>query len=209
MSFWSAAWRRERSSESRPSTVVLEDFEHGDVSRVYAGETGQFKTQDADSYEGLLALEHTGSDWTERAITRTDVTVERGDTVSVRCNNLTVNSRSRLLLMVQEATGRSDLSAYGVGFSPENDSQSYVIFSKYEDGKKSSSNSALLPVDTTDWVELEVEITTDGRFNYQFYNPDGSEAATWSTTDTTYTKGGIGFTTWKQSPQWDYVTKTT
>ena len=59
---------------------------------------------------------------------------------------------------------------------------------------------------TTGWYEVSIDWLTTNAINVTVYGPSGSVFATLSTTDSSYTSGGMGFSYWFQHGGWDYYT---
>ncbi len=59
---------------------------------------------------------------------------------------------------------------------------------------------------STGWYEVSIDWLTSNTINASVYNSAGTAIATLSTTSSTYTSGGMGFSFWGQHGGWDYYT---
>jgi hypothetical protein len=59
---------------------------------------------------------------------------------------------------------------------------------------------------TSAWYEVQIDWLASTTINVTVFNPNGTTFATLSTSDSTYSSGGVGFAYWFQHGGWDYYT---
>lgn len=188
---------------------VLDSFEDGDISE-YSGDTGEFSVVQSPVYDGSNALENTTS---QSAITRTDTTIETGQTPSgafvQSISGQFSDSTPTVAFGVQSSTGYDNISCYAIEYNNIGE----LVISRYDSGSRSSLNSSgLSNALDGEWVEVILtEWDTDGNITAEAKRvSDGTTLASVSVTDSTYTSGGIGFiNTDADGAYFDYAYKPT
>jgi hypothetical protein len=201
------------TSSSASSTAVFvaaDDFEDNNITE-YSGDTGLMTTSVDFSYGGSYGLD-LGANQASRlsdGIARFDQTVSQGETI-------------RYKQYVDTSAGPSDESCalFGVQ-SPVTGNQNYgvclelfgtdrITLAKNIESTDSYGGVVDLASSTvtyvTGWYEVEVDWQTDDTMDVYLYNPSGTLVATTSATDSTYSSGGYGFTSWGQNGGWDSFT---
>lgn len=188
-------------STDSSSSGVLEDFESSSPLSNYAGDTGSFSVTTSRTYAGDGALESSNAG----AVWHTDLDTEVGATYDARVWQYG-GTFSRLLFCVDGAsTGTSDLSGYGIevdfGWSEE------LSIVRYDSGSSQVLASKSLTQQPESWNRVEFGVDGDGLITATAYTESGTEFATVSATDTTYTSGKLGFGCDNSSVTFDELTK--
>ena len=198
-------------SSSVNTMAAADDFEDGNISE-YSGQTSLFQVDAGSAYGGSFGLELNGANKGTRlnpGIARFDQTVSVGQTI-------------RFMQYIDTAAGAADevCTLFGVQ-SPATANQNYGVCLEQFGVDRVTLAKNVLSTDnfggvtklasstisyTTGWYEVEVDWLTDNTINVSVYNPSGSLAAFASTTDSTYSSGGYGFTSWGQNGGWDSYT---
>ena len=194
--------------------VFFDDFEDGNISE-YSGDTSSpdlFNVGTSFNYEGTYGLDAAGteSSKTTDGIYRTDTTISQGETI-------------RFFQYVNQSAGPDDepCTLFGVQ-TPGSDNNNYavcldaypsdmVIISK--DVYSNSSENPATELATTSvtwstgWYEVEIDWLADDTIYVTVYDTtDGSVFATTTTSDSSYSSGGMGFSYWYQNGGWDFYT---
>lgn len=197
-------------SSSTATFAVVDDYEDNDIAE-YSGETGIFDVSASFAYGGSYGLD-LGSNQNTRlnyGIARFDQTIAQGETI-------------RYQQYVDTSSGGSDeaCTLFAVQ-SPVSNSQNYGVcleqfgvdrltVAKNVESTDSYGSVTKLATTTvgytTGWYEVEIDWQTDNTIAVSLYNSSGSLVASTSATDSTYTSGGYGFTSWGQNGGWDSFT---
>ncbi|MBX9794190.1 MAG: DUF2341 domain-containing protein [Burkholderiaceae bacterium] len=185
---------------------AFDDFEDNNISE-YSGDTGLFQTDTTPVYGGTYALEALNkSGRTTDGIFRTSMTVSQGQII-------------RWMQYLDAAgTGDDACTLFGVQ-SPGTSNNNYAIcLEKFGVDRlviarniaDNDSSGVVLASSTatfaTGWYEVEVDWRTNNSIQAFVRTAAGAAVASASTTDATYTTGGIGFTFWFQNGSWDSYT---
>jgi len=191
--------------------TFFDDFEDGNLSE-YTGNTTLFSNDATFNYErtyGLAASAgNTGAQNTS-GIGQASAGVGRDTTF-------------RFNQYIDMATGGSDEPCflfaiqppitghqnYGVCLSPFGADHLVVAKNVSWNGRAASDGSTLLVSKavtyTTGWYQVSIDwIATNNQINVNVYDNTGSLFATATTTDSTWTSGGVGFTFWGMHGGWD------
>ena len=183
-----------------PEPPVIEDFERDNPLAEYGGETGLFGTT-SSAYEGSQALVNdSGSFGGVNSTSGLNSYPERGDTIDVHFNNASENNFVAFNLFSQSETDNADRYAIGLsGVSGD------LTLWKTESGDIDTLDSASPSSTTSGWYRLEVS-TDASTITANLYD-DSSDAqlASVSTSDTTFSSGGIGFRSAGNGEVFDYV----
>lgn len=177
------------STSVEPGALVIDDFEDQDVSE-YTGSTGQasFPTYPTKhgSYSLKLASATSGSD--EDIISTSGLNNYPSDGDTYRYAAYAADDTAGL----RHYFGASDVdNTYRItlGFS----SNSLQIH-RFDGGSSTQLADVSASISSGSWYVVEVAWTSGGGFDVTLYESDGStQVATASTTDTTYTGGGVGW----------------
>lgn len=192
------------TSDAVSTFIAADDFEDGSLSE-YSGDTSLFTAGTSFAYGGTYGLDNSGheSDKATDGIARFDQTVSQGETI-------------RYMQYIDTSAGGGDetCTLFAVQ-SPVTTNQNYAVcleqyntdrVSIVKDVENTDSTGTLLASTTisytTGWYEVTVDWATDGSIDVAV-RQNGSLAASVSTTDTTYTSGGYGFTYWFNAGGWD------
>lgn len=186
--------------------TAFDDFEDNNITE-YAGDTTLFQTDTTPVYGGLYALEALNKNGrTTDGIFRTALTVSQGQIIR--------------WMQYLDGTGGGDdaCTLFGVQ-SPGTSNNNYAIcLQKFGTDRlviakniaDNDSSGTVLASSTatfaTGWYEVEVDWRTNNTITAYLRTAAGSLIATASTTDATYTTGGMGFTFWFQNGSWDSFT---
>ncbi len=196
------------NGESGANTFTFfDDFEDDNLSE-YSGDTGYFDAVSNSGAEGSYILEAAAgyeNNQTPDGIYRTGTTFGQGSTV-------------RWMQYVTASQDDEPCTLFGVQ-TPGTNNQNYAVcFDQYPSDKlilarNVSSNDAsgsVLASSTvswaTGWYTTEVDWLTDNTIYVSVYNSSGTLFATTSTSSSTYTSGGMGFSFWYQHDGWDFYT---
>ncbi|MBY0538355.1 DUF2341 domain-containing protein [Patescibacteria group bacterium] len=196
------------SQSNGPSTFdAFDDFEDNNITE-YSGDTGLFQTDTAPVYGGTYALEaFNKSARTTDGIFRTSMTVSQGQII-----------RWMQYLDTTAGSGDEACTLFGVQ-SPGTNNNNYAVcleqfgIDRIAISRNVSDNdvsgtvlASTTATFTTGWYEVEVDWRTNNSINAVVRTAAGALVATASTTDATYTSGGIGFSFWFQNGAWDSYT---
>jgi len=187
----------------------FDDFEDNDISE-YSGsaqDLSYFATNASYNYEGSYGLAASGGNTdkqTNGGIYQTSTTFSQGSTV-------------RFFQKITAGTDDEPCTLFGVQGSGQNyavcldqyPSDTIVISRDVTSNSDDGSATELASTGVTwssGWYEVEINWLTDDSIDVTVYDSTGSVFATVSTTDSTYTSGGMGFAFWYQSEGWDFYT---
>ncbi len=180
---------------------VMDDFEDGNVSE-YTGQSSEFTVGNTGAYERTYRLDASdvNNSKTTQIFRNTNVTVSQGQKI-------------RFLEYIDTSTGGSDETCTHFGVQAL--SSSYAVCLELFGTDRMSISKNPVNRDTsgtvlasttvsysTGWYEVEVAWGTNNLIDVTL-SQNGSVVATASTTDSTYTTGGIGFTLWGFHGGWD------
>ncbi|PSQ46129.1 hypothetical protein BRD15_10130 [Halobacteriales archaeon SW_6_65_15] len=189
---------------SSPDSFVIDDFADGDISEYDHDPDfdGEASVVSSPTYNGSHSLEINSENAELISTSGLDVYPSAGDTFSfwVRpsggANNINVS---------WGVQGHDD--RYYAKLKPERGS--FYLFT-YKGGSGSSQDSAgNLSLSQGEWYEVEIDWADGGSQIATLYNPDGTQLAQLSMSDSTWSSGGIGFDAYLssgESAHFDYVT---
>jgi hypothetical protein len=186
---------------------AIDTFEDGNLAE-YTGDS--FYTAGTDNvYGGTFALQTNNGSEGNRAIdgiARFNQTVAQGDRIRYRQYVDTVNgSDNEACTMFGVQSPVTANQNYGVCLTVfGTDRLSLVRNVESTDTFGSVVRLATTSVTyTTGWYEVLVDWQTNNTIAVQLLDPTGTLVASTSATDSTYTSGGYGFTSWGQHGAWD------
>jgi len=174
------------------ATGLLEGFESGSLSTQYGGDTADFSVQSSTVFEGSFALE--GTTGTVNSIARTDVNITRPGTYSVRVrvDTLNFNRRAGVFWMAQSATSGPD----GYMSRIYQEDNLFDVF-RVQNSSFNQIGTDSVSLNTNEWYEIEFEANSNGTENFRLFDDNagqrGNQIAVVSTSDNTFSSGGIGF----------------
>ena len=194
------------SDGSATSTfTVIDNFEDGNNSE-YSGDTAEFTVVGSSAYERTYRLE------------ASDPTNGKTDAGGMYNNSATVSQGETLRFLKYIDTGSGSADEVCTLFGTQNQTQNYAVclelfgvdrISIAQDVLHRDTSGTVLASTTvtysTGWYEVEVDWATDDSISVTL-SKDGSVVATTSTTDTSYSSGGIGYTLWGYHGGWDMYT---
>ena len=192
------------STESIGDVFLYADDFEGNTLAGYSGDTGLFDTTTTFAYlreYGLSANPGDEDKQTTSGIYRTGSPTGRDTTLRFfQYVDASEDDEPCVLFAVQGA---------GENYAVCLDQFPASIVSIARDVTSSDNTGTILASEsisyTTGWYEVEVDWLGNGDINVAVYDDSGTEVATVSTNDTTYTSGGHGFSFWFQHGGWDFV----
>ncbi|MFW5950076.1 MAG: hypothetical protein ACOCR6_01845 [archaeon] len=164
-------------------------YESGEgISDYYGGDTGSANRQTGTVYEGAHALELSS----ESAIISTSGLPRypaQGDTFSARIYLAGNSNDCGILYGCPSEAGEGSQSGY---LTSVNDTNDFTLY-RYDGGSVTEIGSDSGSASTGEWWEIEVAWGTDDSHEATFYDSSGTEQASISATDDTYTDTGVGF----------------
>lgn len=198
------------SDNSSGSTTfnVFDDFEDNNITE-YSGDTSLFQTNSSNVYERTYRLEaFDTSGKTTDGIYNTASTVSQGETVRyLQYIDTSAGSGDESCTIFGVQTPGSNNNNYGVClelFGTDRVSISKDVRNTDDDDGASVLASTTITY-VTGWHEVEVDWLTDDTINVTV-SQGGSIVATTSTSDSSYTSGGYGYSFWFQNGGWDVFT---
>lgn len=186
---------------------ALDDYEDGSLSE-YSGDTSLFTTVVSPVYGGTRAIAPSNtSGKTTDGIFRFDQTIAQGKMI-------------RYMQYVNTTAGSGDepCTLFAVQ-SPGTTNQNYGVcleqfgtdrISLARDVDNNDSSGVVIASSTvtyaTGWYEVEIDWRTNNTIGVKLYNSSGTQVASISATDSTYTTGGYGYAFWFQNGAWDTFT---
>ncbi len=183
---------------------VIDDFEDNNISE-YSGDTVDFQTGTTFNNDGTYGLEAPNVNGrSDNGMYRTDITVSQGEII-------------RYMQYVDTSAGSGDETCtyFGVQGSGSNYAVCLELFgidrisimkdALYNDSAAGTVLASTTIIYTTGWHEVEIDWKTDNTINVTV-NRSGSQVANATTSDSSYTSGGIGFGYWFQNGGWDSYT---
>jgi hypothetical protein len=170
-----------------PPTVTEIDVTADASMAAYAGDTGSFAVTSSGLIAGGGSLESSSAG----AVWRTDVETAVGTTYETRVRQ-GAGTYAQVLCFVDDASrGKADVSGYGVevDFGPSEE----LSVVRYDDGSAWTLASTPCEPRPGQWNRISVAVDCDGVITAAAVDADGTEFATVSATDTTYTSGRLGF----------------
>ena len=184
-----------------PELPVIEDFERSDPLAEYGGSTSLFDTTASPTYEGSQALVNdSGSFGGVNSTSGLNEYPERGDDVFVYFQNAGDENFVSFNLFSQAEVDNPD--RYAIGLSGIGGD---LTLWKIENGATDTLDSSAPSSTTSGWYRLEIS-TDDTTVSADLYD-DSSDTllASVSTSDTTFSSGGIGFRSAGNGEVFDYV----
>lgn len=180
--------------DTLPSPGTIDDFEDADIAE-YGGETANFSADTARVYEGTYALH-----WNQNQTGTSSDSIssstglpkypEAGNTFQCRMYSTDGFDQNGFHYFTQEEVGDPDgYMSYANQF--KNNTDVLEIF-RHDSGGYTKLVSASVDHPSNTWFRYEIQTAEDGSMTATTYS-GGSQIATVSTTDTTYSAGGIGW----------------
>jgi hypothetical protein len=195
------------SSSGLTTFDSIDDYEDNSISE-YSGDTSLFNPVTSPVYGGTYALAPSNtSGKTTDGIFRFDDTVSQGQII-------------RYMQYVNTTAGSGDepCTLFGVQ-SPGTTNQNYGVcleqfgtdrISLARDVDNNDTSGVVLATSTvtyaTGWYEVEIDWRTTNSITVRLYNSSGTQVASTTATDSTYTSGGYGYAFWFQNGAWDSFT---
>ena len=195
------------TSNGSATFSAFDDFEDNNITE-YAGDTTLFQTDTTPVYGGLYALEALNkSGRTTDGIFRTALTVSQGQIIRwMQYMNTTAGSGDEActLFGVQSpGTANNNYAVCLEQFGTDRMAIAKNVIDNDVSGTVLASSTATF---STGWYEVEVDWRTNNTITAYLRTAAGALVATASTTDASYTTGGMGFTFWFQNGSWDSFT---
>ena len=195
-------------SSAEDTLIAVDDFEDNDLLE-YSGQTSLFQVDTGSAFGGVYGLELKPANKGTRlnpGIARFDQTVSQGETIRFKQYvNTTAGASDEVCTLFGVQSPASANQNYGVcleQFGTDRITLAKNILSTDNFGTVVPLASSTVTY-TTGWYEVEIDWLTNNTMNVFLYNPSGTLVATVSATDSTYTSGGYGFTSWGQNGDWD------
>ena len=195
------------SSNGSATFSAFDDFEDNNITE-YAGDTTLFQTDTTPVYGGLYALEALNkSGRTPDGIFRTALTVSQGQIIRwMQYMNTTTGSGDEACTLFGVQSPGTTNNNYAVcleQFGIDRMAIAKNVIDNDVSGTVLASSTATF---STGWYEVEVDWRTNNTITAYLRTAAGALVATASTTDSSYTTGGMGFTFWFQNGSWDSFT---
>ena len=196
------------SSSVTNTFIAGDDFNDGNITE-YSGQTGLFNVRSNFKYDGGYGLDSGGTESSRTntgGIYRLDQTVSQGQTF-------------RFMKYVDISSGSGDEACTKFGVqSPGTSNNNYAIcfeqfgtdrISLVKNAVDNESSGTVLASTTatfaTGWYQTEVKWKTNNTFVIVVKNAVGTQIASFTGSDSTYTSGGYGFSYWFNYGGWDSV----
>ncbi len=202
-----AYYKNAGASDGSASTTFpyLDEFEDSNISE-YSGDTSLFSVDASFAYErtrGLKASDVSGQ--TTDGIYRTDVSVAQGETIRYFEYVDAGGTFDEVCTLFGVQTPGSNNNNYAVCLEQvagtDRMSIAKDVVSNDNDGSGTVLSSTTVSY-STGWYEVEIRWGTDDSITATLYS-GGSEVASTTVVDSTYTSGGVGFSFWFQHGGWD------
>lgn len=195
------------TSSSTAVFTAVDDFEDGDIAE-YSGDSFYEASSD-EVYGGTYSLAPQSGDEGDRAnsgIARFDQTVSQGERIRFhQYVDTSAGSDDETCALFAVQTPVTNNENYGVCLE-QFGTDRFVLAENVESTDTYGSVNVLASSSvtySTGWYEVIVDWQADNTIAASLYNPSGTLVATTSATDSTYTSGGFGFTSWGQNGAWD------
>ncbi|UPV99667.1 hypothetical protein M0R88_14245 [Halorussus gelatinilyticus] len=170
------------------SATVVDDFEDGNLSE-YGFDRGSSGASVVSSptHSGSHALEYAGTNTEAISTSGLNAYPSAGDTVSFWVRGSGGAAKTNLSYGVQDHTNRYFVR---VNISADN-----LALYRLEGGSSTelAADWSTPALSQDAWYELEVQWATDGTHTLTLLDSSGSQLTQVSTTDTTWSSGGVGF----------------
>jgi len=166
-----------------------EGFEHNDLSGEYGGDTGKYNIQTNFVASGTHALESTGTSRSVPEIVNDSLSHGQDTTTTVKVATDTVDFVHEYLYAAQSVGG--DPNAYKV--SIDYGGGPAISLVDTASGTTLGSDTFSSSPSTNTFHTLEIEWLANDTHTISFTNSAGTELASFTVTDSTYTSGKIGF----------------
>jgi hypothetical protein len=181
-----------------PDVTIIDDFEDGDITE-YGGDTGNFAVVQSPVQNGSNALESQTGGAVISSTTGLSTYPGQGDTFRFYCQN--PSSGGRIYTYFGTQSESNTPAGYRIGVRPGIDD--FLLQRNDGSGGSTVLGSTSVSLSTGVWYRVNVTWQTDGTIDATLFD-SGSQIANISTTDTTYTDGGIGFEEDIAPAVWDY-----
>ncbi|MFT7506930.1 MAG: hypothetical protein ACI92I_000066 [Acidimicrobiales bacterium] len=197
------------SSSSIDTTFIMgDDFEDGDIAE-YSGDTGKFAVDATFAFGGSYGLDNTGSEGLQAIdgiYNHTSATTSQGEII-------------RYMQYIDTSGGGDEVCTLFAVQDPGSGNDNYAVCTEQVPGTDrislaknvvdvDSSGTILASTSvayTSGWYEVEIDWQTNDNITVTL-SKDGSEVASTTANDNSYTQGGIGFTYWFNNGGWDGIT---
>jgi hypothetical protein len=183
---------------------ILEDFEDGALSE-YGGDTHRFGVQSDTVFDGSNAMTSPGAS-PVASISRTDVSLRQGDTVSARINfgSSTDVINPGLFVFTQQESREPD--GYLVEVANDHSPTKFRLWRNSGGFTQLATDEFELQLDT--WYEIVVEAGETGQWTVTLNDDEGVQVAQVTAADSTFTSGGFGWRMVREgTAYYDYVRK--
>lgn len=196
------------TSSSDNVFIAADDFEDDDITE-YSGQTTLFNTGVDFNFDGAYGLDNSGNALGRAntgGIYRFDQTVSQGETFRfMQYVDTSAATDETCTKFAIQGTGIPN-DNYAVCLElPGTDHLSLVRNVVDNEASADAIISSSTVTLATGWYEVEVDWGTDDSFVVTMTDAANSVVASFSTSDSNYTSGGIGFTYWYNSGGWDSV----
>ena len=195
------------NAESGSNTfIVIDDFEDNDITD-YSGDTTLFDANTSFNWQksyGLSAASGKESEKTTSGIYKTGTSISQGSTIE-------------FYQKVESGQDDEPCTYFGVQGSGQNYAvcldqypNDVVVLAKdvtsNDDSGTTIATSSITYTSGTHWYKVSIDWLNDDSINIAVYNDSGSNVASISSSDGTYSSGGFGFGFWYQNQGWDFLT---
>ncbi len=188
--------------------IAADDFEDDDITE-YSGQTTLFNTGTDFNFDGTYGLDNFGNTLGRAntgGIYRFDQTVSQGETFRFMqyVDTSAATDETCTKFAIQGTSVPNDNYAICLEL-PGTDHISLVRNVVDNEASADAIVSSSTVTLATGWYEVEVDWGTDDSFAVTMTDSTNSVVASFSTSDSNYTSGGIGFTYWYNSGGWDSI----
>ena len=195
------------SSNGSATFSAFDDFEDNNITE-YTGDTTLFQTDTSPVYGGTYALEALNkSGRTPDGIFRTALTVSQGQIIRwMQYMNTTTGSGDEACTLFGVQSPGTTNNNYAVCLEQFGIDRMVIAKNVIDNDVSGTILASSTATYSTGWYEVEVDWQTNNTITAYLRTAAGALVATASTTDSTYTTGGMGFTFWFQNGSWDSYT---
>ena len=194
------------TSSGATTFAAFDDFEDNNITE-YSGDTSLFQTDTAPVYGGTYSLEaQNKSGRTTDGIFRTTMTVSQGQIIRWMQYIDTAGSGDDACTLFGVQSPGVNNNNYAICLQQFGIDRMVIAKNIYDNDSSGTVLASSTVTYATGWYEVEVDWRTNNSMTAYLRTAAGALVATASTTDSSYTTGGVGFTFWFQNGSWDSYT---